>query len=449
MKRNIIFVLLVILTSPLFCENSTSRAKISKKDDNSNIYYFNGFNFTNYNPTSTTSLTDIVNDEIEYINNDNSSKKKYAIVGHSQGGLRVLAYSKMLEEKALKNSKYKESADNLSAVVTVSGIDQGLKALSGGFDTVNKKLDDDVSIIYDGVNATLHSTRTTSMITDIVRLGSWISCKVGNSTVDLTSKKSIKFFLVDMMGDEYSSYIKPALEGASENSMPEIRDMIPKSNFIHENVDETITEVKKIRDPSKDKTSLTIKYKTVKILGVKINIPYITTTTTEGYSYVTEYSSKTRISNNVPFMYIVGLDNNTLKLVEQQSKGEVTEKDVRNFANIMQNAMEVGKVINEAENKLIIGLLTGGKNRVSKCNSAKKWFSNLDGEINELLGSSEHDGLVAKESQFYPKKWHTNIIDPTGMGFVPEYNENHASIDPRSNDKVRNEIMNYIDSELK
>ena len=66
--------------------------------------------------------------------------------------------------------------------------------------------------------------------------------------------------------------------------------------------------------------------------------------------------------------------------------------------------------------------------------------------MNDLVGSSEHDGLVAKESQFYPKKIynpdtkqeeevHSNVLGEDDKGYVTVDKNHRETVD----------VSNYID----
>ena len=75
----------------------------------------------------------------------------------------------------------------------------------------------------------------------------------------------------------------------------------------------------------------------------------------------------------------------------------------------------------------------------------------MDGELNDLKGSNENDGLVAKESQFYPKNFYNPatgayeevhskvLLDVTGKGYC-ETNKNHKAIFP-SDDTVNEFVI--------
>ena len=93
-------------------------------------YAFYGFDFEGYK-ASPLGLDAIVKNEHEFV------KKKeahdFAVVGHSQGGLRALAFATYLQNNDAAG------LNNLQAVVTVSGIDQGIKALDGGLPVANAR----------------------------------------------------------------------------------------------------------------------------------------------------------------------------------------------------------------------------------------------------------------------------------------------------------------------
>jgi len=114
--------------------------------DNLNAYWFSGFGgFTPDDP----SLENIVKEEylkIEYLQDLNPKPpaatetsgeegeeeeqkpehKPFITIGESQGGLRMLAYAKYLEDHN------RDSFDTLKGVITISGIDRGAKLLEGG-----------------------------------------------------------------------------------------------------------------------------------------------------------------------------------------------------------------------------------------------------------------------------------------------------------------------------
>ncbi len=102
---------------------------------------------------------------------------------------------------------------------------------------------------------------------------------------------------------------------------------------------------------------------------------------------------------------------------------------------------ETAQIVNHAECYFTFGLgfLTGHYEAYQNCCAARDWFNNVDGELNDLKGSNENDGLVAKESQFYPKNFynpatgmyeevHSKVLsDKDGKGYY-EVNLNHQAI---------------------
>jgi hypothetical protein len=67
-------------------------------------------------------------------------------------------------------------------------------------------------------------------------------------------------------------------------------------------------------------------------------------------------------------------------------------------------------------------------------------MGNFDGELNELKGAPENDGLVAKESQYYPRTFtdpntgevrnvHPNVLGGDAKGYIGYSQYNHKDID--------------------
>lgn len=96
--------------------------------------YFEGFDFNNYNHLTYPSLQEML--DITYnklVEHYKSSNKPFVFVGHSQGGLRAIAMTTYLKQRD------PELYRNLRGVITVSGIDNGLKLLENrGENTRNK-----------------------------------------------------------------------------------------------------------------------------------------------------------------------------------------------------------------------------------------------------------------------------------------------------------------------
>lgn len=137
-----IFIACVFMSSFLFSDDLAGKVGNLKNG----YRLFEGFDFSNYKP-SPIGVDARVKAEVNHvIAQDKAAGKSgtYGIVGHSQGGLRVLAYATELKKQN------KKEYDRLDAVITVSGIDKGLKALSGGFPSVKSRLMSDVNTLLGG-----------------------------------------------------------------------------------------------------------------------------------------------------------------------------------------------------------------------------------------------------------------------------------------------------------
>lgn len=112
-------------------------------------------------------------------------------------------------------------------------------------------------------------------------------------------------------------------------------------------------------------------------------------------------------------------------------------------------------IVHTARSLDLIHLALGNAGHASNCFNAAQWLSNVDGELNEIKGSSENDGLVAKESQFYPKTFynpatnkieevHSRVLSDNPNGYTEFEEYNHKNINPASNDKVKAEMKKMI-----
>ena len=158
-KLEIICLVFAVLLSNILYANDTP-CHVSGFSNGYRVFY--GFDFGEPKISDhDLSIEGIVNEEINCVLNDdaeNNNTSDYAIVGHSQGGLRVLSYATMLKERACDKSlgederkAAEDSYNRLKAVITVSGIDRGLKALDGGFAPFRAKVLNDGEILGNGL----------------------------------------------------------------------------------------------------------------------------------------------------------------------------------------------------------------------------------------------------------------------------------------------------------
>lgn len=401
----------------------SSNKKIDKISWNTDGYWFlAGFTFEGYKPSTEGVILRVKDEVAEAKAKDISAGRTapYAVIGHSQGGLRALAYASHL--KKTDKTEY----NRLQAVITVSGIDKGLKALDGGFPAVKSRFMTDVNTVWRGVRSIVGTIDVFGIIGRVLP----------TDISGLTSQ------MVAFLPEDLSGYLYPALNGASPDSMAEIRDMFPSSTFIQENVSKTKSHSYKLRTGTDWGWEIASK----KVWGVRIYYPVYTSWAT--YTWYTAYEDQPVFGNELPMGYIVGLNSNTLSMMDPS-----TEKSIRKTVGGFETVFEITKNVHLAKNILLIGLFSNGIQYYNDAKEAEKWMANFDGELNELKCSTENDGLVAKESQFYPKTFtdpntgavrtvHSKNLGTRGSESYIGFNYNHADIIKAHDVRVR--ILNMI-----
>lgn len=410
--------------------NNSTDSNIVKVSDLTNGYrLFGGYNFGDRSSKlHEQSMETRVNAEINYVlNEDKDEIGKYAIVGHSQGGLRVLAYATMLERRANdmnlpeeERALAKANFERLGAVITMSGIDKGLKAIENDFSTLKSKLYEDVDILSNGFLGIASAIPLIGLIPSTLRF-------FNISLTDLIENPGKDFYnMIIKMNPAIEHYAVSGLFGAKYDQIAEIYDMIPGSEFIKKNVSETTTVTYK-------RQTGTRKYTTWEKVGwlwwwwVDHEEPVYTT--------YTAYKDNPKFSQDIPIGYIVGIESNTLSLLSEDE-----EKEARELIKSFRKNFEEAQIANHVEcyATLCLGFLTGHYTAYRDCCKARDWCDNFDNEMNELKGSSENDGLVAKECQFYPRQFynpvtgkyeevHSNVLGKDPRGYT-EVKKNHADI---------------------
>lgn len=409
-----IFIACVFMSSFLFSDDLTK--KVGNLENGYRL--FEGFDFSNYKP-SPIGVDARVKAEVNHVIAEDKAAGKsgtYGIVGHSQGGLRVLAYATELKKQN------KKEYDRLDAVITVSGIDKGLKALNGGFPSVKSRLMSDVNTLLGGFRSMVGVLDNPfSALVNLITDGPMKSPSDFNST-------GVINLVLRFLPENLSVYLKPALNNASPDSMAEIRDMFPRSAFINNYVSKTTEHKYKVQTG----TVLALVTDYFKVFGVKVY--YVKLVQKPVYTTFTAYEDKPLFGNEMPVGYIVGLNNNTLSMVDKK-----TEQTIRDVVDGFKTGFDITYGIHIAKNIFFLGWLSNGIQYANDAKAARDWCKNFDGELNEIKCSPENDGLVAKESQFYPKTFtdpntktvrnvHTNVLgkDPKGYVGFPKYN--HANI---------------------
>ena len=377
-------------------------------------YAFDGFDFEGYK-ASKHGLDNIIRAEHKSIKDveeeDPDKKGKFAVVGHSQGGLRALAFATYLQNNDAAR------LNNLQAVVTVSGIDQGLKALDGGLPAANAKIRRDVEILTDGAYGVLNALPAVDIL---------LSALKSFAGFDARQFNKFGWWLINLILDKHpglSQWVKPALQATTAaaeqdtlNKYCEIRDMIPRSNFIQQNVIES------------EPYSYQVQTGTTRHLGWKrvtnrwgwkywaLRWQY-----SPVYSTYIGYKHTSKLPENIPIGYIAGTKNNVLSIAGSK------EQDIRNGLKWGGYIFAIAEGFHIAKCVRIVGLFTGSPRYAAACVKAREYCWNFDSRVNNLLGSSEHDGLVAKESQYIPKTAHKKVLGRTTQGYTT-FNYNHAEI---------------------
>lgn len=380
-------------------------------------YAFDGFDFEGYK-ASKHGLDKIIKAEHEFIKQDKQNQQNqqnqqgnFAVVGHSQGGLRALAFATYLQNKDTAE------LNKLQAVVTVSGIDQGIKALDGGLPAANAKIRRDAAILTEGVCGVVTNPVLTQVLLDVLAIFSISKVK------DLKNMWPKIWDFITKFHRMFGAWIKPALQATTAaaeqttlNKYCEIRDMIPQSNFIKQNVIESKPYPYQVRT------------------GITWHLGWEQVTNRWGgkywalrwqkspvYSTYIGYEHTSKLPENIPMGYIVGTKSNVLSMTGSK------EQDIRNRLKWGGRIFATAEGIHIAKCVGIVGLFTGSPRYAAACANARDYCWNFDSRVNDLLGSSEHDGLVAKESQYIPKTVHGKIVGDQTRGYET-FNYNHAEI---------------------
>ena len=377
-------------------------------------YAFDGFDFEGYK-ASKHGLDNIIKAEhksIKDVEEEHPDKKgKFAVVGHSQGGLRALAFATYLQNNDAAR------LNNLQAVVTVSGIDQGIKALDGGLPAANAKIRRDAAILTEGVCGVVTNPVLTQVLLDVLAIFS-IS-KIN----DLKNMWPEIWDFITKFHRMFGAWIHPALKASTPGEAQkiladygEIRDMIPRSNFIQQNVIESKPYLYQVQT------------------GITWHLGWEQVTNRWGWKYwalrwqkspvystYIGYEHTSKLPESIPMGYIAGTKSNVLSIAGS------AEKDIRTVLNVTGGVFAAAEGIHIAKCVGIVGLFTGSPRYATACANARDYCWNFDSRVNDLLGSSEHDGLVAKESQYIPKTAHKKVLGRTTQGYTT-FNYNHAEI---------------------
>lgn len=413
MKLSMKYLMLILATTifvmyPLTAADGVDDlgGKVSDRRETDGYWFFSGFDFLGYKPESK-GLDPRIDAEIETIRNSYISNREgfspYSIVGHSQGGLRVLAYATRLKEQ------YPDEYENLKAVITVSGIDKGLKALEGDAGPLVAKMRTDLDIVLKGYKAIISGFPGIGLIAQGFFI---VTDAAGLTTLD--GAVQILSIFVPSEYRNIVNYVKPAFYGQSLDTTAEIRDMVPRSQFIKDNVAEIVTQTvtKKVG------TTGHFIWKSKKVWFFTVWYPVYVTEPI--YKDFTIYTDTPLFDDEIPVGYIVGTDSDTISMMGAEGQKVRNDFIESNHAAI---------VIHSIRSALIYGLFLGSPGHIANARKAINFAENLQNELDDWKGSPDNDGLVAKESQYYPKDVHEKVLGNSEKGYI-EVPLNHMLIDP-------------------
>ncbi|UTC82234.1 hypothetical protein [Treponema denticola] len=392
MKKIMITLFFSFCILGAFSEESKSKSKASEfnnLDSGIKTYKFEGFQFLNYQPSSY-GLQDIINDEYGFIK-ENNNNEKFAIAGHSQGGLPA----------------------------------------------VNAKIRRDVEIIHGGCISVLAIPIASGLILNFGEVFGFLT--EGNILDRIWNFVNDKI----LPNDGIMAWLKPCLKAISPaasdeilNGMGEIRDMIPQSNFIRKYVLESNAYTYKVQTGTERLLRWT---RVTNRWGWQYWV--LRWHYTPVYSWYTAYNHVSKLPNEIPVGYIVGLKNNTLDMLPDSA-------NIREKIDAFGHGMDFVRKIHIAKCCFIWGLFSGSPRYARQCAAARDYCYNIDSNINKLLGSDEHDCLVAKESQFIPKTIHPKSIDIEGKPYVT-FDYNHAEIFYKDSGKPPEDVKRMIETMIK
>ena len=301
----------------------------------------------------------------------------FVFLGHSQGGLRALAMSTYLKEK--DSELYKQ----LSGVVTFSGIDKGLKLLENKGANFRASLYTDVNILSSGLYGVF---KVFDFVPGEIFYDFIFGRAVGKTMTDFFWDLG-DFILCDCL--EYSKgFAYPIMHNSAWNQYAQIRDMCPQSDIIKKYV----LEEKPYYFPVVSGTKTVIVWK-----KGWLGIYYPTLETEKKYAIVKTTDVNMKVDKDLPLKFIIGTHNDTLSMASQnlQDGFDIGFK----IAGGVFTTAEIAHIV-----KCVtpIGFFTNSPVYAYDCAKAADWCFGYKREINELLGESSNDGLVAVSSQQLP-----------------------------------------------
>lgn len=401
-------------------------------------YWFNqGVDLEKYDMYKDPGLEELTKNEIEKVKAAEEYNKNYYVVGHSQGGPRTLAYAAMLKKLSENDSSYDYS--QLKGVFTVSGIDRGAKILEGGFGNIKRHFTEMADQLMDCTRGIICCFGTLGNA--FFKIAELSRC-AGFFSTALTGKSLVNWFLrivigicdgfddlfdINWYGWDTANYIIAAWDDTGE--LKQLRDMQPRSSFFEEYVIDSQKETKKKQTGSK----LTCTWKTKKVGLLKI--PYLEIKTVPVYKYYDVYhDNEAKFDDDLYAGYITGSQSGILGLTKKWENGEINTDAYKALRTTIDDVIPAvagtAALINTAEAVVCTCTLNLIQAAIHteyavECNDCRVYFDNFDRHMNEMIGETENDGLVAKSCQTIPLKQHSKVI---GTKDFPEFS--HTTIPP-------------------
>ena len=395
-----------------------------------NQYYFEGFYFPHFDPDHIpdgllpkiqSEILRLKETPIADLPNPDWDNGNFYFVGHSQGALRALAAAAWIKDNE------PELYNRLNGVITISGINRGLKALEGGIPHFRAKLEHDFQILYHGavsVRRALSGAALPVLLTGYTFIPAYrehieaaLTFYAAMPYVPGDLSANVELFSALEIMPEYT-YMVNAFRGLE---IKEINDVVPGSNFINQYLVQSdgISTLSRVQDGYR----IVRRLEWVRASGVPV-FPRIRSVREPKYKLVSlpQTSGTLRFGDELPLGYLVGTNNNVF------SGRRMNERRIRETLKALQYGLFNVKMIHMVRTASLYGLLINSPGSYTDAANAHNYIKNIDRQISEIIGSPESDSFVAKESQFFPESMHSNILYGSEMGIYQEINLNHEDI---------------------
>jgi hypothetical protein len=320
--------------------------------------------------------------------------------------------------------------NRIQAVITVSGIDRGIKMLEGGIGRARSVIETDLDTLYHGfAGAALVSNGSFLWGAPITYLYTALG--------EEPEKMTLRYTLFEkLMPKNISCWLQPAYFNYQGDQMGEIRDMIPGSDFLTQNVSSSSPHTYRVLDH----IEVSVRWEN----GAFWEPPHPVNVSTPVYAYYTMYEDIPQFPRDLPVGFIVGRNSNTLSMAGESEAG------IRGACSAAMYTLRTAGAIHLVQSTSFIGWFGGSLGYMQDCYNAADWLGNIDGQLDELKGSPENDGFVAKENQFIQKTYVGkendskpvlyNVVGSESIGYKEFFDLNHESIQYIDTPSVRDEI---------